>query len=46
MVCNYCEEEMLFSNSVFDVRLKGRICKDCAEELANGKWKEEKQSSQ
>lgn len=33
MHCNYCEREMLFSDSIFDTRLKGRICKDCAQEL-------------
>lgn len=33
MICNYCEEEMSFSNSVFYVQLKGRICKECAKEF-------------
>lgn len=39
MHCDYCEREMLFSESVFDVRLKGRICKECAEEIAEDERK-------
>ena len=35
MQCVYCEKEMKYSDSVYDKKLEGRICRDCDHEIEN-----------